>query len=133
MLGTAKVMSYEDLEEAKAKRAEQKEKKAKKGKRGGGGKRNNKSPKPHDFPTDLGAETCAKGRIRTTVHSNWLNHIAPSAVRSRRALEEQRSRGCGNFEATMMRSALCRCFGGTQTGYKLLSTFHRRRGVVNLV
>jgi hypothetical protein len=33
VLGTAKVMSYEDLEEAKAKRAEQKEKKAKKGRR----------------------------------------------------------------------------------------------------
>jgi len=64
VLGTAKVMSYEDLEEAKAKRAEQKGKKAKKGKQGGGGKRNDKSPKPRDSSTDLGAEYTGEGLFR---------------------------------------------------------------------
>jgi hypothetical protein len=73
VLGTAKVMSYEDLEEAKAKRAEQKEKKARKGKRGDSDKRNNKSPKAHDSLVDLGAE-----RMREESHAdnNDANQLA---------------------------------------------------------
>lgn len=48
VLGTAKVMSYEDLEEAKAKRAEQREKGSRKGKRAARGKRNKKLPQACD-------------------------------------------------------------------------------------
>jgi hypothetical protein len=54
VLGTAKVMSWEDLEEAKAKRAEQREKKARKGKRVAGGKLGKKPPKVCDFTVEHG-------------------------------------------------------------------------------
>jgi hypothetical protein len=54
VLGTAKVMSWEDLEEAKAKRAEQKEKEARKGKRAAGGKVKKKPPKACDSTVDHG-------------------------------------------------------------------------------
>ena len=81
VLGTAKVMSYEDLEEAKAKRAEQKEKKAKKGKRGGGGKRNIKSPKPRDSPTDLKADYMGEGsHANNGVHQLAETHRAVSGL-----------------------------------------------------
>lgn len=54
VLGTAKVMSWEDLEEAKAKRAEQKEKEARKGKRAARSKRKNKSPKVRNSSVENG-------------------------------------------------------------------------------
>jgi hypothetical protein len=72
VLGTAKVMSYEDLEEAKAKRAEQKEKKVRKGKRGGSNKRNNNSPKAHDSLVDLGAERTSEGSYTDNSDGNQL-------------------------------------------------------------
>jgi hypothetical protein len=56
VLGTAKVMSYEDLEEAKAKRAKQGEKKVKRGKQGGGKKQNAGASKARKSRTDPGAE-----------------------------------------------------------------------------
>ena len=56
VLGTAKVMSWEDLEEAKAKRAEQKEKEARKTKRAAGGKRKKKPPKACDSTVGHGVK-----------------------------------------------------------------------------
>jgi hypothetical protein len=55
VLSTAKVMSYEDLEEAKAKRAKQGEKKVRKGKQGGGKKQNAGASKARKSRTDPGA------------------------------------------------------------------------------
>jgi hypothetical protein len=74
VLGTAKVMSYEDLEEAKAKRAEQKEKKAMNGKRGGSNKRNNvdKSPKAHNSLVNFGAERTGEGSHADNVDAKHL-------------------------------------------------------------
>jgi len=56
VLGTAKVMSWEDLEEAKAKRAEQKKKEARKGKRAARSKRKTKSPKARDSSVENGVK-----------------------------------------------------------------------------
>jgi hypothetical protein len=55
VLGIAKVMSYKDLEEAKAKRAKQGEKKVRKGKQGGGKKQNAGASKARKSRTDPGA------------------------------------------------------------------------------
>jgi hypothetical protein len=61
VLGTAKVMSWEDLEEAKAKRAKQKEKEARKVKRATGSKRKKKGPKAHDSLVEVVGEHTSEG------------------------------------------------------------------------
>lgn len=61
ILGNAKVMSWEDLEEAKAKRAEQKEREVRKVGRTAGCKRKKKSPKAHDSLVEVVGEQTAEG------------------------------------------------------------------------
>lgn len=60
VLGTAKVMSWEDLEEAKAKRAEQKEKEVRKVSRAARSKRKTKSPKARDSSIENGVKNTGK-------------------------------------------------------------------------
>lgn len=61
VLGTAKVMSWEDLEEAKAKRVEQKEKEFRKLIRAASGKRKKKLPEAHDSLVEVGEERTGEG------------------------------------------------------------------------
>jgi predicted ArsR family transcriptional regulator len=72
VLGTAKVMSWEDLEEAKAKRAEQKEKEVRKITRAAGGKHKKKPPKAHDSLVEVGGERTSKGSHTTNNDADQL-------------------------------------------------------------
>jgi hypothetical protein len=89
MLSTGKVMSYEDLKEARAKRAKQGDKsKVGKGKRTGGRKR-------VSLVQMLEPDVRAMGQTQAATQARWLNHIALLTIRLRRASGEHRPGGCG--------------------------------------
>jgi hypothetical protein len=95
VLGTAKVMSWEDLEEAKAKRAEQKEKEVRKITRAAGGKRKRKSPKAHDSLVEVGGERTGEGS-----HTN--NNGADQLAEPRCTFDGPLAPGPGNAPVARM-------------------------------
>ncbi|KAI7227738.1 hypothetical protein KC330_g8251 [Hortaea werneckii] len=95
VLGTAKVMSWEDLEEAKAKRAEQKEKEVRKITRAAGGKRKEKSPKAHDSLVEVGGERTGEG-------SHTINNGADQLAEPRCTFDGPLAPGPGNAPVARM-------------------------------
>lgn len=95
VLGTAKVMSWEDLEEAKAKRAEQKEKEVRKITRAASGKRKEKLPKAHDSLVEVGGERTGEG-------SHTINNGADQLAKPRCTFDGPLAPGPGNAPVARM-------------------------------